>query len=104
MAPRSRARKRQRTIAIACGDSLNIFVAMERAYLSENCHDHDFLVANTRRRALTGLLVLTLPGPQGQQRAQLTLVTPYARRCWMWRRPPDAVVGLGIPAHRGGRP
>jgi hypothetical protein len=32
------------------------------------------------------------------------LVTPYARRCWMWRRPPDAVVGLDIPAHRGGRP
>src|SRR6266568_4641810 len=26
---------------------------------------------------------------------QRPLVTPYARRCWMWRRPPDAVVGFG---------
>jgi len=37
-------------------------------------------------------------------RAERPLVTPYARRCWMWRRPPDAVVGFGIPAHQGGRP
>jgi len=26
-----------------------------------------------------------------------TLVTQVARRCWMWGRPPDALVGLGIP-------
>jgi hypothetical protein len=39
-----------------------------------------------------------------RQSCRHPLVTPYARRCWMWRRPPDAVVGLGIPAHRGGRP
>jgi hypothetical protein len=62
MAPRSRARKRERAIAIACGDSPDVFVVMERAYLSENGHDHDFLVANPRRRALAGLLVWTLPG------------------------------------------
>jgi hypothetical protein len=31
---------------------------------------------------------LASPGP---------LVTRSARRCWMRRRPPDAVIGLGIP-------
>ena len=27
-------------------------------------------------------------------RREHPLVTPYARRCWMWRRPPDAVAGF----------
>lgn len=80
MARRSRARKRERAIAIACGDSPDVFVAMERAYLSEN--GHDLITISLSRTHVEGRWVAYSYGPyrpQAQQRAQLTRHSLFCR-------------------------